>query len=751
MTAICIGLLNSLTLVFGDEASRTSAKTTLNGYWLYISIAIFFVMLIFFLNKFSLKGKGTNNFIFNKILNIDNLRNTFKSMGSGLIATDKDGRVIYINPAAEMITGYNKTSARGQVVNHIFRLLKIGSDSISVALEDILKDQMLQDSMILTNQNGICNVTTAINSIFDNSGTHLGFIFVIHDLSSFKKEESLLRKNEEKYRKLYNQAEYSMLLLDSHVITDCNTKAVGLFGCSKEQLIGKSIYDLTFDLDGGKTQLDNQLKLRISDTLHGTPQYFEWVFNCLNDTRLPVEISLKQVTFNGSEMVQATIYGLSNTKHVVDPDQVKSDYDCLTKLANRKNFYNHLNLAITDCEHVGNKLAVLFIDLDLFKNINDTLGHDIGDALLQQAANRIATASSKDTAIVARMGGDEFAVLLTAVESEEYAPAAAKNMLDQLSKPFIIDDHELFLTASIGVALYPGHGKDTHSILKNAASSMYKAKTGGRNNYQIYTSDINENTMQKFNMQKSLRKALDRNELLLHYQPKVDGKSGALVGIEALIRWQHPEKGLIYPAEFIPLAEETGIIKQIDEWVLRTACNQLKKWTTEGHTSLRLAVNLSAWQFKEQHLADIVADVLTQTGIKPADLELEITETAAMENLDFTVNTLGKLMDMGVNISIDDFGTGYSSLNYLKHFPINFLKIDRTFVADILADKNTCAIVKAIIEVAHTLNLKVIAEGVETEDQLKLLRELGCDEIQGFYISKPLSVADLEKQIKIGS
>jgi EAL domain-containing protein (putative c-di-GMP-specific phosphodiesterase class I) len=278
---------------------------------------------------------------------------------------------------------------------------------------------------------------------------------------------------------------------------------------------------------------------------------------------------------------------------------------------------------------------------------------------------------------------------------------------------------------------------------------MYKAKNMGRNNYQAYTPDINENTLQKFKMQKSLRYALEKNELLLHYQPKVDGKTGNLVGMEALVRWQHPERGLIYPAEFIPLAEETGFIKQIDEWVLKTACTQLKKWTSMGHTSLRLAVNLSAWQFKEQHLAEIVAEVLKQTGVNPSELELEITETAAMENLSFTVNTLGKLMSMGVNISIDDFGTGYSSLNYLKHFPINFLKIDRSFVSDIIDDKNTCAIVKAIIDVAHTLNLKVIAEGVETEGQLSMLQGMGCDEIQGYYISKPLPVDELESRMTI--
>ena len=270
----------------------------------------------------------------------------------------------------------------------------------------------------------------------------------------------------------------------------------------------------------------------------------------------------------------------------------------------------------------------------------------------------------------------------------------------------------------------------------------------GSSNYQVHPQKMSQNALalEKYDLLKCLCHAIDNDELLLHYQPKIDGKTGELIGMEALVRWQHPVKGLLYPSEFIPAAEETGLIKYLDEWVLNSACNQLKRWQKLEYTNLRLSVNLSAWQFKEQHLPEVVKNVLLETGIDASYLELEITETVAMENLPYTVTTLGKLIDMGVNISIDDFGTGYSSLNYLKHFPVNYLKIDQSFIADISEDKNTCAIVKAIIEVAHTLNLKVIAEGVETKEQLMLLQNLDCDELQGFYISKPLPVEEAEKQ-----
>lgn len=530
-----------------------------------------------------------------------------------------------------------------------------------------------------------------------------------------------------------------------------NQIAQNLTGFSRDESVGRDFLNIfnVYDAENIKDELSKKCIMKDNNT-------FEAILVSKCKDHVPISVSVNMVNDKHNILLGFVIVFSKNNDTKAsniscDSESCGQNYyniDSLTQVYNRKYFYEYLNNALEKASATTTQLAVLFIDLDLFKNINDTLGHDIGDLLLIESAARLVNCLGNENKNVARMGGDEFAILLDNFSDKEDVKEISNKILSTLSSPFIINNYDLLVSASIGISIYPEHGEETHELLKNAASSMYKAKESGRNSFQLYSPEINENTLRRFTMHKNLRRALINDELVLHYQPKVDGKSGELVGIEALVRWQHPQRGLIYPAEFIPLAEETGLIKQIDEWVLNTACLQLRKWINEGQKPLRLAVNLSAWQFKEQHLADTVASVLKNTGVHPNDLELEITETAAMENLNFTVNTLGKLMVMGVNISIDDFGTGYSSLNYLKHFPINFLKIDRSFVSDILEDKNTCAIVKAIIDVAHTLNLKVIAEGVETQDQLTLLKQLDCDEIQGFFISRPLSVAQIEKHMK---
>ncbi len=462
----------------------------------------------------------------------------------------------------------------------------------------------------------------------------------------------------------------------------------------------------------------------------------------------PAQLGLPAIFIASILLLGLMVYRISSAKKTSSESTSASenDTDSLTELPLRRHFYRKSELLLQEAIHDQKDLALLFVDLDLFKNINETLGHHVGDDLLREAAERLVCAAGFGS-YTARMGGDEFAVLLCGYNCKETLEKTAMEILNAVAEPFHVGGNELYVSASIGIAAYPEHGDECHTLLRNAASAMYKVKELGRNSYRIYSKEINENILEKFNMQKSLRRAIEQDELVLHYQPKVDGKTGQVTGMEALVRWQHPEKGLIYPSEFIPLAEESGLIKLLDEWVLKNACMQLKYWRDNGHQDLRLAVNLSARQFKEQHLPVTVANVLSEAGLEPMHLELEITETVAMENLTFTVSTLGKLMEMGVNISIDDFGTGYSSLNYLKHFPINFLKIDRSFIADILEDKNTYAIVKAIIEVAHTLNLKVIAEGVETKEQLTVLKFMGCDEIQGYFISRPLPLEELEKQM----
>ncbi len=412
-----------------------------------------------------------------------------------------------------------------------------------------------------------------------------------------------------------------------------------------------------------------------------------------------------------------------------------AEHDFLTGLPNRVMLRDRLNQAIAREHH--QKVGLLFLDLDRFKNVNDSLGHHIGDKLLQLVGERLKSCvRAGDT--VSRQGGDEFVIMMPDIESAESAARAAEKLLDAVAKPYFIDGHDLGISTSIGISLYPDDGLDLDTLLKNTDAAMYHAKERGRNNYQFFAQDMNVKALERLTLQTSLRRALERGEFLLHYQAQIDIVSERIVGMEALIRWQHPEFGLVPPGKFIPIAEDSGLIMAIGEWVLYEACRQNKKWQADGLPRLRMAVNLSAHQFRQYNLIETVAGVLAKTGLDAHCLELELTESLIMQHVEENITTLEKLSAMGVQISIDDFGTGYSSLSYLKRFPIDRLKIDQSFVRDITVDPDDAAINSAIIAMAKSLKLKVIAEGVESREQLIFLRRQGCDEAQGYYFSKPL-------------
>jgi diguanylate cyclase (GGDEF)-like protein len=413
-------------------------------------------------------------------------------------------------------------------------------------------------------------------------------------------------------------------------------------------------------------------------------------------------------------------------------------YDELTGLPNRSMFNQRLSHALIQARRNDKPLAILFIDLDRFKNINDTLGHEAGDLVLKEVAQRLL-GCLREGDTVGRLGGDEFVVLIEELPEPMHVAAVAQKILAAVVKPFVVGAQEFNITASIGISTYPDDGEDMQGLLKNADISMYRAKEQGKNNYQFYSALMNIHTVERMALESGLRRALERNEFLLHYQPKVDIGSGRITGMEALLRWQRPGQELIPPAKFIALAEETGLIVPIGEWVLRTACARNQSWQEQGLPPLRMAVNLSARQFAHANLLQDVARVLHDTGLDPAALELEITESMVMHDPERAVTLLTMLKAMGIHLSIDDFGTGYSSLSYLKRFPIDSVKIDRSFIHDVPGDADDAAITRAIIAMAHSLRLKVIAEGVETEEQLSFLREHGCDEMQGYYFSEPLA------------
>lgn len=437
-------------------------------------------------------------------------------------------------------------------------------------------------------------------------------------------------------------------------------------------------------------------------------------------------------------------HDVSDKRNLIKELAHQAHHDALTGLPNRLHFNEYLNQALAMAKRKRGMLSVMFLDLDRFKLINDTMGHNLGDVLLKDVAERIRhTLREGDT--IARQGGDEFLVLLPEIRDEQEVVSVTERILGVFTHPILLDGNEVYMSTSIGISLYPNDGSDMETLVKQADTAMYYAKERGRNNYQFFTAGLNIKANQRLSTENSLRKALVRREFILHYQPQVDIESGCIVGLEALIRWNSAEQGVVPPFSFIPIAEETGLIVPIGEWVLRTACAQNQAWQAQGYPRLRMAVNISARQFREPNFIDLVAGILKETGLDPQWLELEITESSAMANGDASVEMLNNFKKLGVRISIDDFGSGFSSLNFLSRMPIDTLKIDQSFIQDLSTGENGEEVVTAIINLAKNLRLNVIAEGVETNNQKSFLKDMRCDQMQGFLFSKAVTPEEVEK------
>jgi diguanylate cyclase (GGDEF)-like protein len=457
------------------------------------------------------------------------------------------------------------------------------------------------------------------------------------------------------------------------------------------------------------------------------------------------------------QMVNQVAVALSNAR-MVEQIHVLAYFDSLTGLPNRARFKEQLNRELQLARRRHQLVAILFLDLDNFKHINDTLGHDLGDRLLQEVTSRLLkwirfgdfpSRANDDNTIVSRLGGDEFTLYLTDIHLAPDAARVAQRILDVLSKPFMLDSHEVFITASIGITVFPPDGEDGDTLLKNADTAMYHAKDQGKNNYQFFTPSMNAAVTKRLSLENDLRKALERREFVLYFQPQWDLATGRFFGMEALIRWRHPQRGLVFPSEFIPISEETGLIVPMGLWALREACEQNKALQQAGFPPVRVSVNLSGKQILDPQLPDIVAGSLKQTGLDAKYLEVELTESILMERQKTTLTTLHTLREMGIRIALDDFGTGYSSLSYLNSLPVDTLKIDKSFVNHIPAKADSVALIRAIIAMAHSLQLKVLAEGVESEEQRAFLSEEGCDEMQGNLYSAAVPITDIEQLLKV--
>jgi diguanylate cyclase (GGDEF)-like protein/PAS domain S-box-containing protein len=547
-----------------------------------------------------------------------------------------------------------------------------------------------------------------------------------------KMAEKRLRESEEQYRLVTDALPVLISYIDPELNYLYNNKA-------HESWLGKELSEITGtpvkEVMGSAAY---EIFLDHHEKLKDKPIQYETLMQFGNNDERYVSVTLIP------HIKENKIHGLFSLISDMTPRiNYLATHDALTDLPNRSLFTARFSQALKRAQRHHYQVALLFLDLDHFKDVNDTLGHDVGDQLLIKVSERIS-GCIRNIDTVARQGGDEFIILLEDVMTKQIVNVANR-IIEACRLPFDLDGKEIFITTSIGISIHPEDGEDMQILLKNADMAIYRAKEKGRNTFEFYTEELNNKLVKKHTIETKLRSALEKDELLLYYQPIVDVKETQICGLESLIRWQHPELGIVPPNDFIPIAEEVGLILPMGEWVFRTACLQKLMWAKNGYLPLhsRTSINISARQFREDHLIDMISSVLKDTGLSGEYLALELTETLIMQDMDHSIRIIKKLKDLGIAISIDDFGTGYSSFNYLRKFPLDTIKIDGSFIADVATNKDDASIVTAIIAMAHSLKMKVIAERVETIEQYDFLQNQGCDEVQGYLISKPLSAVTL--------
>ena len=560
-----------------------------------------------------------------------------------------------------------------------------------------------------------------------NAGLQLGSFVLITDITERWRAEREVRQSEERMRKFTEATDEAIVFHRDGIITDGNEALYRLTGFALHEVLGLSIFNF-ISPEWRATALEY--------TRSGREDPYEVTIRHKDGHPIPVEVVGKTMPLHHADYRIVVVRDITARKQAQEREAFIALHDPLTQLPNRHFLMEQLSQVVSLARRGHGRVAVIFMNLDLFKTVNDSLGHHAGDQLLCNVAERLRQ-GVRDADVVARIGGDEFVVVLTDVQTPDDAAMVADKLLESMHGVFTVDQLPLTISPSIGISLYPDHGGSA-DLLRCADAAMQHAKDSGRGNRQFYATSMEASALDVLHQERLLRDAIARNDFVLHYQPQICLADGSLQGLEALVRWRHPERGLVGPDEFITFSESRGLITPIGRWVMREACRQLKAWQDQGLAKVPVAVNLSALEFRQRDVAAEIAAVLQETGLAPQYLEIELTEYVLMHQTGQTLNTLHAVKALGVGISIDDFGTGYSSLAYLKRYPIDKLKIDRSFVTDTPGSADDVAIVTAIIQMARSLQLKTVAEGVETQGQIALLKELGCDVIQGFVVSVPM-------------
>jgi diguanylate cyclase (GGDEF)-like protein/PAS domain S-box-containing protein len=589
-----------------------------------------------------------------------------------------------------------------------------------------------------TFQHHVCPLRSA-------QGQIMGTLGIAFDITNLRRSEQALQREREQAQVTLESIADGVLTTDAtDRVTYLNPAAEGITGWPRSEALGHSVDEILRLIDEASEQrICSSWRDAREDHTVALPAEFPLLRR--DDVRLPIEGSISPLRdasgrFLGSVIV---LRDVSATRALATQLTHQATHDALTGLPNRALLLDRLEQAIAHAERHKSRLALLYLDLDRFKHINDTLGHTTGDELLKQVSHRLE-ASVRRSDTVSRQGGDEFIVLLADIAQPEHLTEMAEQLVNQVAAPYYFDSHELHVSTSIGISVYPEDGGNALTLIKHADIAMYHAKARGRSNFQFFDPCMNQRAAERLFLENHLRQALEREELELHYQPQIDLRSGRIIGAEALLRWRHSKQGLIPPSRFIPVAEDSGLILPLGEWVLQQACHQAKAWEAAG-LPVRVSVNVSAAQFQRKTIIDSVKFALERTGMAPERLQLELTETVVMSELSQAIEQFRQLKALGVRLSIDDFGTGYSSLSYLKQLPVNDLKIDQSFVRDISTDVNDAAIVQAIIRMGHSLKLEIVAEGVETQEAAEFLARNHCDSVQGHYFSQPLAAEAFQR------